>query len=72
MVSATQANSEDVIPCDDLKAIQAHLETLAKVTKAYPLECSLGTYALLFDSKDDIEVLLESLAEEISESRVAT
>ena len=56
---------------DDLMAIQVQLEMLAQVTKDYPLECSLGTYDLLFESRDDIEIHIESLTEEISESRNA-
>jgi len=41
------------------------------MTKNYPLECSLGAYELLFESRDDIEILIESLTGEISESRDA-
>jgi len=54
---------------DDLRAIQLQLETLAQRTTDYPLECSLGMYDFLFESRDDVEILLESLTAEISEAR---
>jgi hypothetical protein len=41
------------------------------MTRDYPLECSLGTCDFLFESRDEIQTLLESLTEEISESRDA-
>jgi hypothetical protein len=63
------AETEDggVALCEDaLKAIQSQLETLAHGAEDYPLECSLGTYAFLFESRDDVEILLESLTEQLS------
>ena len=51
--------------------MQAQLASLAEETTDYPLECSLGAYDLLFESRDDIEVLLDSLSEEIATSRTA-
>jgi hypothetical protein len=72
MGAAIEADDENVTLCDDaLRAIQTQLETLAHATTDYPLECSLGTYDFLFESRDDIEVLLDSLTEELSESRNA-
>ena len=65
------ADEHDTLGDDDLRAIQIELETLARMTKDYPLECSLGAYDLLFESRDDIEILIESLSEEILESRDA-
>jgi hypothetical protein len=38
---------------------------LVRMTTDYPLECSLGTCDFLFESRDEIQVLIESLAEEI-------
>jgi len=72
MGAAIEADETSAVSCDDnLRAIQSQLETLAHLTKDYPLECSVGTYDLLFESRDDIEILLESLTEELSESRNA-
>ncbi|HEX7505262.1 MAG TPA: hypothetical protein VF550_00725 [Polyangia bacterium] len=65
------ADEKAALVDDDLKAIQLQLVTLAQATRDYPLECSLGTYELLFESRDDIEILIESLTEEISEARNA-
>jgi hypothetical protein len=41
---------------------------LAQKTRDFPLECSLGTCDFLFESRDEIQTLLESLTEELSES----
>jgi hypothetical protein len=72
MGAAIETDDENVTLCADaLRAIQARLKTLAHLTTDYPIECSLGTYDFLFESRDDIEVLLESLTEELSESRSA-
>jgi len=69
MCKAMEAANENDILCDgDLKAIHLQLETLAQGTKNYPIECSLGAYDFLFESRDDIEILMESLTEEISQS----
>ena len=65
------ADERDTLRDEDLRAIQLKLEALAQMTKNYPLECSLGAYELLFESRDDIEILIESLTGEISESRDA-
>jgi len=56
---------------DDLRSIQVQLETLAQRATNFPLECSLGTCDFLFESRDEIEILVRSLTEEISESRSA-
>jgi hypothetical protein len=62
MGSATRLDDEDVGICDDdLRAIQSQLETLVRAPKDYPLECSLGTCEFLFEARDDVEILLESL-----------
>jgi hypothetical protein len=72
MGSASKSDHENVTPCgDDLRAIHLRLEMLAQMTRNYPLECSLGTCDFLFESRDEIQTLLESLTEEISESRDA-
>ena len=72
MGSTTEAAGEDLTPCDnDLRAIQLQLGMLAQMTTDYPLECSLGTFDFLFESRDEIQILIESLTEEISESQDA-
>jgi hypothetical protein len=38
------------------------------MARTYPLEYSLGSMALLFESRQDIEALVRTLAEEISEA----
>jgi hypothetical protein len=69
MRPALETDADNVTLCADaLRAIQLRLETLAHLTQDYPLKCSLGAYDLLFESRDDIEILIESLAEELSEA----
>jgi hypothetical protein len=64
MGTATSLDDEDGFLCDDaLGAIQSQLETLARTPKEYPLECFLGTYEFLFESRDDVEILLENLVD---------
>ncbi len=55
----------------ELESFQSRLASLAQETTDYPLECSIGSYELLFESRDDIEIILDSLSEEISISRKA-
>ena len=55
----------------ELESFQSRLASLAQETTSYPLECSLGSYELLFESRDDIEIVLDNLSEEISISRKA-
>jgi hypothetical protein len=72
MGSGTESASENATPCDDdLRAIHLQLQMLARMTKDYPLACSLGTCDFLFESRDEIQILIESLTEELSESRDA-
>ena len=65
------ANERQEHSADELLALQSQLASLAEETKDYPLECSLGAYELLFESRDDIEIVLDHLTEEISISRRA-
>jgi hypothetical protein len=72
MASATDSSVENVTRYDDeLMAIQLRLKMLAQMAKDYPLECSLGTCDFLFESRDEIEILVENLTEEISASKHA-
>ena len=63
------ANARDKFGNDEIEAFQSRLTSLARETIDYPLECSFGTCAFLFESRDDIEVILGNLNEEISVSR---
>lgn len=65
------ANEQDNLGADELEAFQSRLTSLARETTDYPLECSLGAYQLLFESRDDIEVILDNLNKEILISRRA-
>jgi hypothetical protein len=67
----TVANEQDNLGADELEALQSRLALLARETIAYPLECSLGAYQLLFESRDDIEVIVDNLNKEILISRKA-
>jgi hypothetical protein len=72
MASAADSSDENVIPYDDeLRAIQLRLKMLAQMAKDYPLQCSVGTCDFLFESRDEIEILVENLAGEISASKHA-
>jgi hypothetical protein len=53
----------------ELREIHRQLEWLAEQTRDYPVECSVGEYDLLFDSQDDIELMLEHLNSELSDDR---
>jgi hypothetical protein len=56
---------------EELRALRQELISLRSIARAYPLEYSLGSMALLFESRKDIELLVKTLAEEISEARRA-
>lgn len=72
MGRATSATNEpDHFSDDDLKAFQSQLASLAREATDYPLEYSLGACAFLFESRDDIEIILDNLSQEISVSRRA-
>jgi hypothetical protein len=68
MGSATRIGDADGFLCDDaLRTIQSQLETLARTPKDYPFKCSLGTCEFLFESRDDVEILLETVTDVRSE-----
>jgi len=58
-------NESDNFSRDELKALQAQLESLAHENTAYPIEYSLGACDFLFESRQDIEVIVDNLSEEI-------
>lgn len=61
-------SDDDHYSRDELRTLQCQLECLAQTTTQYPLECSLGECALLFESRDDIEVMIDSLNHELDGS----
>jgi hypothetical protein len=67
--TTSTANAHGNFSDDELAALQSRLASLVKETTDYPLECSLGTCNFLFESRDDIEVILDHLSEEISAFR---
>jgi hypothetical protein len=68
MGTAARIDDEGGFLCDDaLRTIQSQLETLARTPKDYPFECSLGTCEFLFESRDDVEILLETVTDVRSE-----
>jgi hypothetical protein len=70
MGSGTKPAGQHVTPCDyDLREIHQQLEMLVQMAKDYPLECSLGTCDFLFESRNEIQLLIESLTAELPESR---
>jgi hypothetical protein len=69
IINVTTAN---VDLCDQaLKALELHLNTLAKMTDDYPVECSFGNYSFFFQSRSDIESLIGNLRSRISDFRKA-
>jgi hypothetical protein len=67
--TTSMANAHGNFSDDELAALQSRLVSLVQETTDYPLECSLGTCDFLFESRDDIEVILDHLSEEISAFR---
>jgi len=55
----------------ELLAFRRELSALAQTDCDYPLEYSLGSYELLFESRDDIQVIVENLSESIAELQPA-
>jgi hypothetical protein len=60
------ASEGDNQKASELLALQSQLTSLAREAANYPLECSLGSYELLFESRDDIQIILDNLSEEIA------
>lgn len=51
---------------EELVAIQDQLMSLMSTATAFPLECALGDCAFLFESRDDIAVIVGSLEDQIA------
>ena len=64
-------DDDEIFTQDELRAMRRKLESLALLTVSYPLACSVGGYDLLFESRDDIALVIDNLNDEISETRKA-
>jgi hypothetical protein len=42
-------------------ALRANLETLAKLTKKYPVECRFAGFRFVFESRADIDAVIATL-----------
>ena len=51
---------------EELVAIQDQLASLMSTATAFPVECSLGDCAFLFESRDEIAVIVDSLEDQIA------
>jgi uncharacterized protein YlxW (UPF0749 family) len=60
-------DTSDALSDNELRSFQAKLATLAQTASDYPLEYALGAYELLFESRDDIQSIVENLGESIAE-----
>ncbi len=60
--TSTGTEGRDEFTAEELLDLQRQLACLARETRDYPLECAVGSMDLLFESRDDIEILLDSLA----------
>jgi hypothetical protein len=59
--------TSDALSDSELRVFQSELSALAQTASDYPLEYALGSYQLLFESRDDIESIVENLSESIAE-----
>jgi hypothetical protein len=68
MAACESTQPSDALSTSELRAFQVHLTALARTVSRYPLECAIGPYELLFESRDDIEDIVANLGETLSES----
>jgi hypothetical protein len=61
--TSTATDGRDEFSDDELRALRRQLASLVSETKDYPLECAVGSFDLLFESRDDIEMILDTLPE---------
>jgi hypothetical protein len=60
--TSTASDGRNEFTADELRELQRQLACLAAEARDYPLEYAVGSMDLLFESRDDIEILLDSLA----------
>jgi hypothetical protein len=65
------AGACEVADLGELRAFHTQLTALAKTACAYPLEYALGSYELLFETRNDIETIAANLVESIADLRHA-
>jgi hypothetical protein len=63
----TTDTTSDALSDGELRAFQLQLAVLAQNARDYPLEYALGSYELLFESRDDIELIVANLSESIAD-----
>jgi hypothetical protein len=63
----TGTESSDALSDNELRAFQVQLAALAQTPHDYPLEYALGSYALLFESRDDIEIIVSNLNDSLED-----
>jgi hypothetical protein len=66
-MAGSRETGHDVHNDSELMALRSQLSTLAENANDFPIACSLGAYELLFESRDDIEIIVENLSESIAE-----
>ena len=66
-MEAPKVTAQNLQLCRDARdALRANLETLAKLTKKYPVECRFGGFRFVFESRAEIDTLIRALDEGIA------
>lgn len=63
--STLPAQSTDDLKDSELRAFQDELTALAETARDFPLEYVLGSYEMLFESRDDIQIIVDNLSESL-------
>jgi plasmid stabilization system protein ParE len=70
VVEITATNADE---CERaLENLRDHLDTLARMTERYPVECSFGGYRFVFTSRVDITTLISVLGSKLASYRGVT
>jgi len=64
--AAQETQAAETLNDYELRVYQAQLSALAQTARNYPMEYALGSYELLFESREDIEVIVDNLSESIA------
>jgi hypothetical protein len=65
-MAGTQATRSGAYTGSELRAFRRELRALALTARDYPMEYALGACELLFESRDDIEIIVDNLDESIA------
>ncbi len=68
MAACRAKQSSDSLSESELREFHTQLSALAQTASGYPLEFSLGEYEMLFESRDDIEIIVANLSESLGQS----